>query len=84
VASKVPHLQVLGGAERVNLGLLQTKCVTFPGVQFEGSETNGVVLLISVPRGHTPRGIDGFLDASALNARRITFDFMARTLTCEH
>jgi predicted aspartyl protease len=81
---KVPHVRVLRSAERVNIGgVLPAKRLILPGVQFGGAETNCAVLLISGPPNNALPGIDGFLGVSVLGARRLTLDFIDKTMSWE-
>lgn len=81
----VPHLRLEGTVEKVNIGgRMPASRATLPGVRLGKTEANSVVLLIPAPARNVLPGIDGFLGISALHARRITFDFVAKTLTWEH
>jgi predicted aspartyl protease len=82
---RVPHLKVLGAPEKVNIGgSLPAVRVTLPGVRLGKTEKSRPVLLIADPPRNVIAGIGGFIGISELNARRVTFDFIARTLTLEH
>lgn len=80
--SSLPHLRVLGELQAVNIGgQLPAKQVTLPGVRIGGAETYLVVLLISGPPKNALPGIDGFMGVSQLGARRLTLDFIGKSLS---
>jgi predicted aspartyl protease len=82
--SKLPHLRTLGTPENVSLGgSLPAKRLTLPGVRIGELEASTVVLLIPGPPDDVLPGIDGYLGVSELRARRMTLDFVAKTLSWE-
>ncbi len=82
--SRVPHLRIGVKPEEVSIGgRMPAERVTLPGVRLGNTETSLVVLLISSPPKNALPGIDGYLGVSELEAQRITFDFVGRTLTWE-
>lgn len=83
--SRLPHLRVLGAPEDVNVGRrLPAERVTLPGVRIGRVETNLVVLLISGPPKKVLPGIDGFMGVSELKARKLTLDFIGKSLSWQH
>lgn len=81
---RVPHLKVAGAPEKVNIGGLPAEQVALPGVQIGKAKKNCTAFLIADPPKNSLLGIDGFIGISELNPRRVTFDFVGRTLTLEH
>lgn len=81
----LPDLRIEGKAESVMIGgRWPAERVVLPDVRLANGGTNRVALLISLPPNNSfPPDIDGYLGVSTLHARRITFDFIAKTLTWE-
>jgi predicted aspartyl protease len=81
---KVPALRTVGNPKSATMGgRTPVKQATLPDVVF-GHRSRGVpVLLLQSPAAETLPGIDGIVGISALQARRVHFDFSNKTLSWE-
>jgi predicted aspartyl protease len=79
----LPELHTQGKAMEVDIGRLQTTRVKLPGVRLAGSETVATVFLMDAPENGRPPGVDGYLGIDGLKAKRVEFDFAAKTLHWE-
>jgi hypothetical protein len=76
----LPGLRTEGEAIEVGIGRLQTTQVKLPGVRLVGPEMVATVYLTDGPDDDRLPGIDGYLGAASLKAKRVEFDFAARVL----
>jgi Aspartyl protease len=81
---KVPALRTAGSPKNATMGgRTPVKQATLPDAVF-GHRTRQVpVLLLQSPAAETLPGIDGIVGISALQARRVHFDFSNKTLSWE-
>ena len=77
---RLPKMRMEGESTSVAMGRLRTTQVKLPGVQIVGPEMVASVFLIDGPDEQALPGLDGFLGPASLQAKRIEFDFDARTL----
>ena len=80
----VPELRTAGNIKNATMGgRMQAKQATLPDVVVGNRNREVPVVLLPSPAAGTLPGIDGILGISALQARRVHFDFSTRTLTWE-
>jgi predicted aspartyl protease len=79
LSSALPHLRTEGEPRDAVIGRLQATWVNLPGVQVFRPETVTPVILIEGP-GKAVGGIDGYLGAASLHAKRLELDFAAMIL----
>jgi predicted aspartyl protease len=81
---RVPALRTAGSLKNATMGgRVPVKQATLPDVVF-GKKTREVpVLLLPSPAADMLPGIDGIVGISALQARRVHFDFSSKTLSWE-
>jgi len=76
----LPKVRTEGESRPVAIGRLQATRVNLPGVRIVGPETMATVFLIDGPESLDRSGIDGYLGAMSLHARRIEWDFVGHIL----
>jgi predicted aspartyl protease len=80
----VPELRTAGSIKNATMGgRMQAKQATLPDVIVGNRNREVPVVFLPSPAAGTLPGIDGILGISALQARRVHFDFSTRTLTWE-
>jgi predicted aspartyl protease len=80
----VPELRTAGSIKNATMGgRMQAKQATLPDVVVGNRNREVPVVFLPSPAAGTLPGIDGILGISALQARRVHFDFSRRTLTWE-
>jgi predicted aspartyl protease len=80
----VPQLRTAGSIKNATMGgRTQAKEATLPGVIVGNRNREVPVVFLPSPAAGTLPGIEGILGISALQARRVHFDFSRRTLTWE-
>ncbi|HTZ57575.1 MAG TPA: aspartyl protease family protein [Acidobacteriaceae bacterium] len=80
----VPELRTVGTIKNASLGgRLSVKQATLPDVLLGNRNRNLPVVLVSAPAGDILPGIDGVVGITALQARRIHFDFAGKTVSWE-
>jgi predicted aspartyl protease len=80
----VPELRTAGSIKNATMGgRMQAKQATLPDVIVGKRNREVPVVLLPSPAAGTLPGIDGILGISALQARRVHFDFSRKTLTWE-
>jgi hypothetical protein len=84
VRSRVPGLRTKGAAVNVSMvGRMQAKQVILPDLLFGKANRDVSTLLLPAPGAGMLPGVDGVVGLPALQAHRIHFDFVARTLRWE-
>lgn len=82
--ARVPELRVEKVTNEVRIGkYLQGKQATLPAVLIGTKQADLSVFLLKAPPEYVLPGIDGYLAAASLKARRIHFNFDTRTLRWE-
>jgi predicted aspartyl protease len=76
----LPKVRTEGESRPVAIGSLHATQVNLPGVKIVGPETVATVFLIDRPESVDLSGIDGYLGAMSLHARRIEWDFVGHIL----
>jgi predicted aspartyl protease len=80
----VPELRTAGNIKNATMGgRIQAKQATLPDVVVGNRNREVPVMFLPSPAAGTLPGIDGILGISALQARRVHFDFSRKTLTWE-
>jgi predicted aspartyl protease len=80
----VPELRTAGNIKNATIGgRMQAKQATLPDVIVGNRNREVPVVFLPSPAAGTLPGIDGILGISALQARRVHFDFPRKTLTWE-
>jgi predicted aspartyl protease len=80
----VPRLRTAGSIKNATMGgRMQVKQATLPDVVFGTRNREVRVLFLPSPAADTLSGIDGIVGISALQARRVHFDFSRKTLSWE-
>lgn len=80
----VPGLRTAGSIKNAAMGgRMQVKQATLPDVVFGTRNREVRVLFLPSPAADTLPGIDGIVGISALQARRVHFDFSKKTLSWE-
>jgi predicted aspartyl protease len=80
----VPELRTAGNIKNATIGgRMQAKQATLPDVIVGNRNREVPVVFLPSPAAGTLPGIDGILGISALQARRVHFDFSRKTLTWE-
>ena len=81
ILDRVPQLRIEGELDGVSMGgFVHAKKAVLPGARLGTTDLSGTVFLIKAPSGNVLSGIDGYLGTAALKARRIDFNFEAKTL----
>jgi predicted aspartyl protease len=84
VRKSVPRLRTTGSIKNAIMGgHMQVKQATLPDVFFGTRNREVRVLFLPSPAADTLPGIDGIMGISALQARRVHFDFSKKTLSWE-
>lgn len=76
----LPSLNTVGESRTGVIGRLGATQVKLPGVKIAGPEKVATVFLIDGPKPGDLPGVDGYLGPAYLHAKRIEFDFAAKTL----
>jgi hypothetical protein len=80
----VARLRTAGSIKNATMGgRMQVKQATQPDVVFGTRNREVRVLFLPSPSADTLPGIDGILGISALQARRVHFDFSKKTVSWE-
>jgi hypothetical protein len=74
-------MRTQGDSKEVVLGRLHATQVKLPDVRIGRSDELTTVFLIGSPSEGVEPGVDGYLGPSTLHAKRIEFDFAAKTLS---
>ena len=77
---RIPDLRLEGKTRNAQMGWVQGKATTLPGIRWKDSETAMSVLLTGGPSEDVMPGIDGFLGTASLKARQIEFNFERNTV----
>ena len=81
ILDRIPQLRIEGELDGVSMGgFVHAKKAALPGARLGTTDLSGTVFLIKAPSGNVLSGIDGYLGTAALKARRIDFNFEAKTL----
>ncbi len=81
---RIPALQINGEAYGLSLeGRVASKTASLPATELGPAEIERTAFLVNGPNKNALPGVDGYLGAAALKARRISFDFSARRLRWE-
>lgn len=81
VAGRLPQLQMGRETPGITMGgWVLSKRGFIPKARLGATDVDGTVYLVKAPAGGLFPGIDGYLGAAALRARRIDFNFETKTL----
>jgi hypothetical protein len=77
---RIPRLDLASERKGARMGSVHGKMARLPGFRLATQEFEPEVFLIDGPKQDLLPGIDGYLGTGPLSARRIEFDFEAKTL----